>query len=732
MYALMPLIDDLTLMLGLAAIVVVLFQRIRQPVVLGYLIAGMMVGPNTPPYLLLKDSANVQVLSELGVIFLMFSLGLDFSFHKLSRVGFSASIIGCIEITLMIMIGYTIGQFMGWAYYDSLFLGAALSISSTTIIVKAINELKLNTKRFAELVVGVLIVEDLIAILLLAILSIVVATHNIWTLDVAIMAMKLFLVVGVWFLLGYFFVPPFFRGIAAYLSEETLTIVSVALCLFLVSIASYFNYSTALGAFIMGSILAETILVHRIQKLIEPIRDIFAAVFFISVGTFINPSVIVAQWQLILFVSFITIIAKIISTSVASFLTGQSINTSIRTGCSMAQIGEFSFIIIALGMSLHVLNDMLFPIVITISALTTFATPYLIRLSGVISAIFEKQLSERAKFFLDTYSAWVYRTQSNSRQQSLFRGVTVRLFINGVIVAILFMVVNQKIFPQLALYIQNIEMANILALLISLAVSSPFIWGMLFSYRAVKISEYSQTWINPVAFFVWLITLAELELLSLAYFRTHMMIAFAVIVALIYFLFAYKQLEKSYRWFEKQLIRNIKARPDKQLQYEILAPWETHFVEIEVHENSVFVGKSLKECRIRQAYGINVVAIYHGNHGIVIPRGHEMILPEDKLIVLGTDRQIEAFKKEIEIAKQNYEHVDFFGHFTLKTILLEKNHSLINKTIRNSKIRDLVNGLVVGLERDNQRVLNPDPDTLLKTNDLLFIVGEANKIKAYS
>ena len=163
-----------------------------------------------------------------------------------------------------------------------------------------------------------------------------------------------------------------------------------------------------------------------------------------------------------------------------------------------------------------------------------------------------------------------------------------------------------------------------------------------------------------------------------------------------------------------------------------MAPWETHFVEIEVHENSVFVGKSLKECRIRQAYGINVVAIYHGNHGIVIPRGHEMILPEDKLIVLGTDRQIEAFKKEIEVAKQNYEHVDFFGHFTLKTILLEKNHSLINKTIRNSKIRDLVNGLVVGLERDNQRVLNPDPDTLLKTNDLLFIVGEANKIKAYS
>ncbi|OGT37109.1 MAG: sodium:proton antiporter, partial [Gammaproteobacteria bacterium RIFCSPHIGHO2_12_FULL_38_14] len=507
MHGLAPLIYDLALMLGLAAFVVLIFQRIHQPVVLGYLLVGMIIGPFTPPRLLLHDIPNVQLLSELGVIFLMFYLGLEFSFQKLSRVGFSASITGLIEIILMMITGYLIGRLMQWNYYDSLFLGAALSISSTTIIVKAISELKLNTKRFAELVVGVLIVEDLAAILILVSLSIILAAQHFLMLDIIISTLKLFLVIGGWFLLGYFLVPPLFREISTYINEETLTVTAVALCLLLVCIAAYFEYSTVLGAFIMGSILAETILIHRIKKLIQPIRDIFAAVFFISVGTFINPISIIHQWKMVVIFSLITIFGKLITTSVAAFLSGQSVNTSIRTGCSMAQIGEFSFIIVGLGLSLNVISEKVYPLVVAISAVTTFTTPYLIRFSGWLSHKIEDNMSSKTKFFLDSYSAWVYRLQAISQRRPLFHGMTVRLFINGIIVLIIFMLINKIVMPEFSLYMNNIKLIRVVCLFISFLIASPFIWGMLFSYKSVTLPEYAKTWMNPAMFIAWFVTL---------------------------------------------------------------------------------------------------------------------------------------------------------------------------------------------------------------------------------
>jgi CPA2 family monovalent cation:H+ antiporter-2 len=316
-----------------------------------------------------SDITNIKILSELGVIFLMFSLGLEFSFDKLTRVGFSASVTGVIEVIIMVLIGYCVGRMMGWTYYDSLFLGAALSISSTTIIIKAIDGLGLKTKRFAELIFGVLIVEDLLAVLLLVALSTIVLTNHIFSYDMLSAACKLIIVVSAWFLFGYFLMPPLFRQIAGYISQETLTIISVALCLFLVCIAADLNYSTALGAFIMGSILAETVLVHRIETLIQPIRDIFAAVFFISVGMLIDPMVIIQHWPVVLLLAAVTIFGKILITTSAAIITGQSLSTSVRVGFGMAQVGEFSFIIAALGLSLNVTTNKLYPLIVAVSLL---------------------------------------------------------------------------------------------------------------------------------------------------------------------------------------------------------------------------------------------------------------------------------------------------------------------------------------------------------------------------
>jgi CPA2 family monovalent cation:H+ antiporter-2 len=390
MTELAPIIKDLALILAMASIAIVVCQSLKQPVVLGYLIVGIIVGPHTPPYSFVTDIKNVRVLAELGVIFLMFSLGLDFSFQKICRVGLSAMVTGFLEVAIMILLGYGLGRLIGWSTISSLFLGAALSISSTTIIIKTLTEMHLKRRNFAEIVIGVLIIEDLLAILLLASLPAIATTDNYSFMSTVYDSIELLLIVSSWFVIGYFVVPYLFRKAMEHATQETLTILSIACCLIFVCLAAYCHYSTALGAFIMGSILAETPQVHRIEKLLQPLRDIFAAVFFVSVGMLIDPSVIYHHYSLILLISLITILGKIFSTCLGGMATGQSLSDSLRVGFSMTQIGEFSFIIISMGVALHATNTEVYPIIVAVSAITTFITPYFISLSGPVALYMEK------------------------------------------------------------------------------------------------------------------------------------------------------------------------------------------------------------------------------------------------------------------------------------------------------------------------------------------------------
>lgn len=394
MHELAPLIKDLAIILGIAGFVTLFFQKIRQPVVLGYLVAGIIIGPYTFSKSLVTDIPNIRILSELGIIFLMFSLGLEFSFSKLKSVGWSATISALLEVILMVVIGTIIGRMIGWSFHNSLFLGAALSISSTTIIIKALAELRLKKQSFSQIVFGILIVEDLLAILLMVALSTLVATNTFFSSDILIATGKLILFVGGWFLIGHFLAPLLFRKIMHYSNEETLTVVSVALCLLLVWSAAYFHYSTALGAFLMGAILAETHLVQQIEKLIEPIRDIFAAVFFVSIGMLIDPTIIWQELPIVLLLCGITVFGKLLTTGGGALLTGQSLSNSLRIGLSVSQIGEFSFIIAGLGLALNVINDAFYPIIVAVSAVTTFTTPYLIKLSGHLARRLEEKQQE--------------------------------------------------------------------------------------------------------------------------------------------------------------------------------------------------------------------------------------------------------------------------------------------------------------------------------------------------
>ena len=536
-----------------------------------------------------------------------------------------------------------------------------------------------------------------------------------------IAAVKLILVIGSWFLTGYFIVPILFRKIIKYISEETLTIVSIALCLSMSVTAAYFNYSAALGAFIMGSILSETPIAYRIKQLTSPLRDVFAAVFFISIGMFINVQSILQHWPLMLAISGLAMIAKISITSISTFLTGQSVNTSVRTGFSMAPVGEFSFIIMSLGLSLNVTSLELYQMVIGVAAITTLVTPYLMRWSGSITEAINANLSARSKYFLDSYSAWVYRALVSYKKQVEYRKFVFRIIINAIVIAVIFTLVHDYLYPHFINLIQSPSIAKAASWIVALLLALPSIWGMVFSFSLINKGRQI-----PALFLSSVLAIIEIIVLSITYFNTwYIPIIIAAIVGAS-FIFIYRQLESSYQWVELHLTRVLKRKQHKKTRYEELAPWDTHLVEVIAtnYASDSLVGKTLSENRLRQRFGINIVAIRRGSNIILAPRGEEKILLQDELIILGNDEQIDSFKKIAEDAHFQEKKEDMLGNFILSPIILEPDTSLVGKTIRDSHIRQQTGGLVVGLERNGHRMLNPDPSTVLKPHDLLLVVGQ--------
>lgn len=720
-----PLITDLAIMLGIASVVILVFQKIRQPVVLGYIIVGMIVGPHTTSWPLIKDTAQLHTLSELGIIFLMFALGLDFSFHKIKDIGFSALITGTLKVTITGFLGFFIGRCMSWPLYDCIFLGAAVAISSTTIIIKVLDELNLRGKRFTDIVFGILIVEDLIAILMLTTLSTVGLNKEIISMDMLWSMAKLICVVGSWFLFGYFLVPILFRKIIKTINQETLTIISIALCLGLAVVASYFHYSDALGAFIMGSILAETPIASRIKKLTLPLRDMFAAVFFISIGMLIDPKVILLHWPIILLISVLTICCKIAVTTLGTFLTGQSVNNSVRTGFSMAPIGEFSFILASLGLTLKLTTNSLYQTIIGVATVSILAAPYLIKLSNVITNQLNTKLSDRAKYFLDSYTAWVYRALASYKKQSGYRHFVRRMIINSIVVTVIFTLVYDFMLPELPFIIHNHNIVKIVCWVIALFGASPFIWGMLFSFKLVHKSRQI-----PPLFLAVILTIVQIIVLSATYFSTWYILIIVVLVVTVFFGLSARQLGLSYKWFEKRLVRFLHSQQHQQTKYEELAPWDTHLAEILATNETQdsMIGKTLNDSQLRQKFGINIVTICRGSKIIFAPRGEEKILPHDKLIILGNDEQIEAFKEHAETVCCDNGHEDILKNFILRPLLLEDNNPLIGQSIRSSHLREQISGLVVGLERQGFRMLNPDPSVILQVNDLLLVVGKEDAL----
>lgn len=385
----------------IAGFITILCRRFNQPVVIGYIIAGVIIGPYTPPFSLIYNEETILTLAELGIIFLMFSLGLEFNLRKLSKVGIAACVAAFAEIILMMWLGYEIGIFFGWGTMDALFLGAILAISSTTIIVKTLNELKMQKEPFAQLIFGILIIEDIFAILILTLLAGIAITGslNVGDLILNISKLSIFLVVSL--VVGIFLIPKLLAYIAKFQSDEVLLISVLSLCFAFCLLVMRLDYSVALGAFLIGAVIAESKQLHKIEHLINPLRDTFSAIFFVSVGLLLDPKIVIEYWQPVLIITVAVVLGKIMSCSFGVLITGQNGNTAMHTGMGLAQIGEFSFIIASLGITLHVTSDFLYPIAVAVSVITTFLTPYLIKSSDTVTrgtiAITPKCVANRVK-----------------------------------------------------------------------------------------------------------------------------------------------------------------------------------------------------------------------------------------------------------------------------------------------------------------------------------------------
>ena len=730
------LIHDLGLILSIAAVTTLTFKMIKQPVVLGYIIAGVLVGPYVTFLPTVKDEQNITVWSEIGVIFLLFSLGLEFSFKKLAKVGGTASITAIVEAVGMLAAGYFTGMALGWSVMDSIFLGGILSISSTTIIIRAFNELGVKTQQYALLVFGVLIVEDLVAILLLVLLSTLSVSQNfsgnelIW----AIGKLGFFLVL--WFLGGIFLIPSLIRALKKQMNDETLLILSVALCLSMVVLAVNSGFSAALGAFIMGSLLAETIQGERIEHLVRPITDLFASIFFVSVGMLIEPSIIVTQWFPILVITLVTIVGKILITGTGAILAGEPLKRAVQASMSLTQIGEFSFIIATLGLTMKVSGPFLYPVSVAVSAITTFTTPYLIKISPRFADLLARSLPASSVKALDRYSGQAQEVKVVSDWRRLLRSYIMNIVVFSVL-SVGVILLGVKHIQTFFLESFDTRNAHMITGILSLVLIAPLIWAM--SVRRIEKEAYRSLWVRKrhlrgplVMLEVLRLTIGILLVAIIVYtfFSTIWALVGCLALMLIAGVVFRQRLHGFYQRVEKHFLLNLNQRWDQKRSD--LAPWDMHLAEVTIGHGSPIAGKSLLELQLRERFSVNIALIDRFGHLIPAPGRDERLLPGDGLLVIGTDESLTELNDQLigSYAPAGEQVMTKEDIGLLKYRVLPRS-PLVGKAMNSCGLRELANAMVAGIERDGLRLMNPSGEMPFRELDIIWLVGNARAIKAY-
>lgn len=727
------LISDLAFILILGAFTTVFFKWIKQPVVLGYIVAGFLASPNFTYLPSVTTESNIDFWAQIGIIALLFSLGLEFSFKKLMNAGGSAVVTALIIMGGMMCAGFAIGHVLGFSNINCLFLGGMLSMSSTTIIIKAFNDLGIQHKKFASLVFAVLIVEDLFAVVMMVILSSIAVNNSVAGGEMLYSISKLVFFLVMWFLVGVIVLPSLLNRIRAYLNSETLVLVSMGLCLGMAVGSVMCGFSLALGAFVMGSILAGTSFAERIERVIMPIKDLFGSVFFISVGMMVNPDVIVTYAGPILALSAVVIVGMIVFGTSGMLITGQSLKVAMESGFSLTQIGEFAFIIATLGMSLGVLDSTIYPIVVAVSVLTTFTTPYFIRMADPAYNIVAKMLPRNLRFLINRYTTDAGTdAATNTLWQSVLRRYVWRILIYAAILITIVLLSKGWLLPMLTHF--NEKWGRLICALVTLTAMSPFLFAL--AIPASKSSErrqlknansHSKVPLVVMTLFRLILALGFIvyELKSLYSWSTAVVCGIAVFILIA--LLLSNRIRMHLHNIEQRFMDNLNERELRRSGKNNNVIADLHLAFMTVGFGCPFVGERLRDSGLRQQYGVNVASIQRGTSAIPVPGGDVRIFPGDTLGVIGTDEQIQNLLKVVE-APENENSVTVSPHdIKLTSLQLTCGSPLLHKSVAESGLRNDYHSLLVSIARDGE-FFTPDASTRFAEGDVLWIVGNPRQL----
>lgn len=732
------LITDLALILVVAGIVTILFKRLKQPLVLGYVVAGFLVSPNMPYIMSVVDIADIHTWADIGVMFLLFSLGLDFSFKKIVKMGSSPIIATCAIVFCMMVLGMIVGHAFGWGRMDCIFLGGMLAMSSTTIIYKAFDDLGLRQQRFASMVMSVLILEDMLAIVMMVMLSAIATGANFSGGQMLGSVLRIGFFLILWFVVGIFAIPWLLRSSRKLINSETLLILSLGLCCAMAVISTKVGFSSAFGAFVMGSILAETVEAEKIIKLVEPVKNLFGAVFFVSVGMLVDPKILVEYSIPILVLVMTILIGQSLFGSLGFLISGQSLKSAMQCGFSMAQIGEFSFIIASLGLSLGVIGDFLYPVVVAVSVITTFLTPYMIRLSIPAYNRLERHLPKNIIHMLNDFAL----SHSSSAPQGNWHSLIMQLLRITIIYSILSVAVIALMFTFVLLPLRQILphwWANAACGLITVSLISPFLRAMVMKKNHSE--EFKKLWREnkmnraPLIFTIivrFIIAMGFIFYICnyLTRFTNALMIVIAVVVVTLMILS--RHLKKRSIRMERLFMQNLRSKDIEAQVYGHKRPlYEGHLLDRDIHisdfempEGSLWAGKTLAELQLRKKFGINVSSILRGRQRINIPNGDNRVFPGDKIQAIGSDEQLTAFSNSLRDNLYPEDPDIEKREMKLRQIVISPKGNFFGKTLSESGIRDKFECMVVGMEEGEETLSMITPDHRFEKGDIIWVVGE--------
>ena len=737
------LIQDLALILMVAGLVTLLFKKLRQPLVLGYIVAGFLVSPHMPYLMSVVDKADIQTWADIGVMFLLFSLGLDFSFKKILKMGMAPVIAALTIIFCMMALGTGVGTMFGWSRMNCLFLAGMLAMSSTTIIYKALDDLGLRQQRFAGLVMSVLILEDVLAIVMMVMLSTIARGANPDGSMMIESVGKIVFFLVLWFVVGIFLIPPFLRKTRRLMNDETLVVVALGLCCAMAVLSTTVGFSSAFGAFVMGSILAETIEADKITTVVEPVKNLFGAIFFVSVGMLVDPAILVSYAVPILVLVLTILVGQAIFGTMGFMLSGQPLKTAMRCGFSMAQIGEFAFIIASLGLSLRVISDFLYPVVVAVSVITTFLTPYMMKAAIPCYEIMERRLPRKWIRRLDHMGDIHHTTQTeNNHWRALLKAMAWNVVIYSILSAAVVAIMLSIFLPFMRRLLPGWELhwwANGITGILTVAMISPFLRSMIMKKNHSE--EFKALWTEsrlnrlPLIFTVLVRVAIGAGFIFyicnyLSRFQNALIITIALVVVLLMAL-SRRLKHRSIR-LERLFVQNLRSRDiAAQVSGKRRPLFEGHLLDRDIHisefivpVDSLWAGKTLAQLKLGNRFGVHVSSILRGSHRINIPDGNMMLFVGDKLQAIGNDEQLNimnaAMQAELLPEDADIEHREM----KLQKLVITADSPLVGKTLKESNVRQRYNFMVVGVEEGQKNLTMINPNRRFEVGDIVWVVGE--------